>query len=416
MLPEKLLMFIKNKKADGYPDEMIKSQFLKMGWPQKVIDDCYLALSNQSASDQSIAAISTYPVSTEKVNTNVANTVTIDESSGKTVMDKPNRWMNSLMIMIMLISGRFGNIASGMFGMIYIMQSSMNKIGGEMSFLSEYPGTLGIAFVALVVSLYFFYIALKSRSFSQESWKWSVGSLIIVPFVFYPLVNLMILPIVRLSNSIENTGARFIFPGWDLAFYIVTLYILWKTKNLHTQLNTSMSKNLKIWLIVSITLTIVIATSFTYILLGNNGPKDLGYSVVSSQAEFTVHKISKLPSGYIYASDYSWFDEQTGEKSVRIALGSRISEIAKNISPIVIFQSKLTEGYDLKSDFATFNPEIETLALPQARNQEAYLGVKPLGNKTLYNLEFATVDGVKIKIVSPTEDPSTLIEIAQNID
>jgi hypothetical protein len=54
--------------------------------------------------------------------------------------------------------------------------------------------------------------------------------------------------------------------------------------------------------------------------------------------------------------------------------------------------------------------------MPQARNQEAYLGVKPLGIKTLYNLEFVTVDGVKIKIVSPTEDASTLIEIAQNID
>jgi hypothetical protein len=296
------------------------------------------------------------------------------------------------------------------------MQNGMNKIGGEISFVAEYPGVLAIAFLALIASMYYFYIALKSRSFSDYSWKWSVGSIFAVPFIFYPIANLLMLPIVKISNSIESAGPNFIFPGWDLIFSMVTLYVLWKTKKLHAKPNIPLSNSFKIWLVLAIFLTTIVAGSITYYIFANNGPKDLGYSVVAPQANFSLHKISKIPDGYIYASDYSLITEENGEKSVKIALGSKLSDLSKNISPIVILQSKLTDGYDIKMDFDPNTQEVKTLEMPAAKNKIAYLGAKPMGNKTLYSLEFVTIDGVKIKIASPASDPNTVIEISKNIE
>lgn len=289
--------------------------------------------------------------------------------------------------------------------------------GGSQSVMSNYPGLYISSIVALAASIYCLYLAFKSRNFSIVSWNLSLGSLIAMPVLIYPVCNLLALPLLRQNALLNNTSVSYLLPGLDLVYIAIGIFILWRAKTYHNQIETGTSNTIKMILLIISIIAFVIFGMEGVSLTSSQKDRETNYLQISEQANQKIYKLQKLPDDLVYVTDYEIKPVNGKADEIRIGLGTPISKMTKdNNKVIVISQEKIVEGYDITTDFKDSDPNIEKVAVPVASGQIAYLGFKKFGDGRLYNLEFATDDGILIKIMSPNTDPQILIDLSQQLE
>ena len=414
MVPQKLFDYLSAKKKAGYPDAMMKEQFLKQGWSLEVLNEAYAKLnttSNSSNNMQALDSAALSNISSFTYQPNYAELSSIQELP-KTETEIPKKWVTSLTILFIFLSGSYQSLAAKVLTILIIFQKTLNSAGSSQSIMSMYP-TLYIAVILLLsVSIFIFYLAFKARNFSEKSWKLGLSSIIIFPIVLYPLINLLCLPLFKQVSVIGETRIQFIFPGMDMLYILAILIILWFTKKLHTQEDASVSTKVKFWVIFVAALGIISMIVAGYILTNIQTPKDMGYENVVSQTAHKVYRIETVPENLDYATAYTIETDDKGESLVKVAFDTPFTKLNGNNSLVtIITQQKSPQNYDAKADFTRNEAPIQSVAMPIALNQIGYLARDGFINK----LEFVTNDGVLVKIMSPNATDQLLMSLAQQL-
>jgi hypothetical protein len=407
MLPPKLVDYLREKKKAGYPDAMIRDEFIKKGWSAAILDEVYALLNNTNIPSPPIVTV---PVVTAP-QTTINQERETEISSEPTI---PKKWLIVLASLFFTLSSMYGQTAAIAMSLAVIMQQTMMNLGGTESVLSSYPGLYGALIVSIGTSLYFLYLTFKSSNVSAKSWNLKVLSLIVAPLIFYPLCNLFMYPILKQAAVLGNTQPELLLPGTDLLITGALLFALWRTKQFHTQADTNLATKYRILFGIAIAISILTLAIAGVTFSRTTTTSDMGYQVVSEQVDFPLHTLTTLPSNLAYGGKYEMKLDDKGVTTVRLPLTTPIAQVtAETNTTIVIEQQKAPATFDLISDLATYEPQPEPVMVPIAADGAAYLARKPLGTSYLYNLEFVSTDGVLVRILSPDADPETLIQVAQ---
>ena len=421
MVPDKLLAYLGEQKSKGYPDQMIKGQFLQRGWPESTLNEAYAQINgvqSSSKSDESALSsiIAASPPTPPSTTTNVPLAPAPTAPTPDTLPELPKKWVTGLMVLLFLMSGEYSAHGTRFVYLTIILQAELSKAGINTLFIANYPMVAIAVLASLGVGWYYFYLALRSRTFSEKTWKLSAISLISIPFVYYPLLNLLVMPLLSDVAAMNKTAVSLLLPGTDILLSLAIGFVLWKTKGLHNQPDNPLSKKLRFWLIAVITLSILSLIGSGLIIGKYSSNGELDYVLVSSQIDHKLYNLPTLPEDMAFITKYEIKTETDGAQVVRIGLGTQISQASEgnNVS-IVVTQQELPPGYDVLSTFADYMAPPETVILPIAVNQNGYFGKKQLSTEFLGNLAFATPDGVLINILGPNVELPLLLDVASRL-
>lgn len=417
MVPEKLLAYLREKKQKGYPDEMIKCQFLQRGWPALILEEAYAQINGVKEASTADAAALGSIITTNHEPATQTETPEHLTTEAPALPELPKKWLMSLTVLFLLLSEHYSGHASRFLFVLLTLQSSLSKAGGAVSILSTYPTIFIAIIIALIVGIYYFYLAFRTRSFSEKSWRLGALSLVCIPFVYYPLLNLLSLPIFKQVAEMSNTSIGVLYPGIDLGWSLGLGYVLWRTKKLQVYPDTGVSNKVRIWLVIVTVVSVLILIAAGVVMGKSSTMGDLGYANVSEQVDYKLYKMSALPANLSYTVKYEKKTEEDGSESVRFALGTPLAEVREgNDIVIVVSQKKLIPGYEVTSDFAGFEEAIEQVTVLLAKDQIGYFGRKPFGSGFLANLTFVTGDGVVVNMRAPNVELPVLLDLANRLE
>ena len=419
MLPPKLFRYLEEKKKAGYPDEMIRQQFLQQGWPAEVLDEAYAklnvksaAMSAQQAQFDDTAALTHLAAQPSSTTINATPTPVAALAPKKALI--PKKWPFFLFLLFVLLGNFYEGIGVQVMTFLVGVQNAIYGSGQLGSAIASYPTVFAIVCLGMLASLFGFYLALKSRYFSPQSWKISVTSAICLPLLFYPIVDLLWLPLYRKAAAYGNP-ISFFLPNWDLLIISLILLILWHTRSLHQNQNRGLTKIAKFWVILVFVVTVASVVVAGFVLGKTQDGGDFGYQKISQTVSYKIYKPDPLPDNFVYGSAYTMRKATTGEVFAGVTFSNQTGfQNAAKDAVISLSQEPIPSNFDIQTDFSGYDPA-QTIALPLAASQSAMISSKAFGTSVMANLEFLSRDQTLVRIIGVNASKQMLIDFAQSL-
>jgi len=221
MVTQELINYIGLQKQQGISDETIGNNLLNSNWSEQDINQALLQTSTpQPTQSQAPILPSSTPSSQPQVFTQqVDSAFTAEEEKPKMV--KTISTLFFLVVILYIMS------TVSMAGIIVIMDRAMGSGDLVFSFLKYFPTFGFIPLLFSLVTLLFFFTALKIRNGSKFSFWLGIIILLIVPLPAAFLSQALMSPFVNLATNFKG-GAGENIPICDLEIlYLFYRLLLW---------------------------------------------------------------------------------------------------------------------------------------------------------------------------------------------
>jgi len=305
---------------------------------------------------------------------------------------------------------------------------------GELvfSFLKYFPTFGFIPILFSLVTVIFFFAALKIRNGSEFSFWLGVITLLIIPLPVALLSQTLMFTFVNLATSFKGgTGEnipiipfnpanlRFGDPIFILSFIALVLLIVSIKK--FNFVNEPLSKKVKIFL--TLLIFILVLPTFLVVSLGyiRANDTDYGFNKAKSEVSYHIYKPTLTAGGLVNATKFITNKELAGKQNaIQVTYDVPFTDLVKEGKGkiIVLKQIGVESGFDLNSFAST---EVKNASSQQpinlavALNQKAFLVQRKLEKIDLNFLTYITNDNVLILLSSPYASVDELIQFAQSL-
>lgn len=427
MVTQELIAYIKSQKLRGKTDEFIRSDLLANKWTEPDINQAFLQIDSSNAPtpvgfNQASSFVSAQPqnqTSVRPADTSLAST------------EERPKMIKTISTLISLIATLYILSTVSMLGIMVIMDRALPAGDFVFSFLKYFPSWGFIPIMFSLVTLFFFYVALKIRNGSRFSLWLGMGSLLIVPLTAAFISQMLMSPFLNLASSTTETASETIpripvnpatFRFGDLIFILafIALVLLIVSFKKFQFSNDPISNKSKLFL-ASLALILILPT-LTLVSLGyiKANDTDFGYTNAKSQVTYHVYKPIPIPTELVNATKFVAGKELAGKQNaVRVVYDVPFDTKVKTgqSKPIGITQVGVETGFNLDAFASTFMQDAtpQKITLPIAANQSGYLLQKALGNLTLSAVVYLTNDNVLLTLMSPKANSDELIQFAASL-
>jgi hypothetical protein len=427
MITQELLNYIRLQKQQGVSDETIKRNLLNSNWSEQDINQALLLTGAlQPTQAQAPTPPSYTPSSQPQVFTQqVDSTFTVEE-------EKP-KMIKTISTLFFLIAILYIMSTVSMAGIIVIMDRAMG--GGDLvfSFLKYFPTFGFIPILFSLVTLVFFFAALKIKNGSRFSFWLGVITLLTLPLPAAFLSQTLMSPFVNLATNLkggtgENIPAipfnpanlRFGDSIFILAFIALVLLVI--SFNKFHFINEPLSKKAKIFLTLLFFLFVLPTLLIVSLGYMKASDTDYGFTKAKSEVSYHIYRPTSTAEGLIPATKFITKKELGGRQdAIQVAYDVPFTELFKEEKPkpIILKQVGVEPAFDLRSYTSQVikdSSSLQPISLPIAKNQSALLIERKTGDTYVNSvLTYITQDDVLIFITSPYATKERLLQFAESL-
>ncbi len=429
MTIQELIDYIKLQRQQGKTDELIKSELLANKWAESDINQALLQINNPNPlAPASLSTLqptnftSTQPQS--QIFTQQADT-SITSTEGRPKIIK------TVSTLLFLIAGLYILSTVSMLGIMVIMDSALSAGDLVFSFLKYFPSWGFIPIMFSLVTLIFFYVAIKVRNGSKFSLWLGIGSLLAIPIPTALINQMLMSPFINLVSSASQTANeaipkipvspstfRFRDPILILAFISLILLLVSFKKFQFT--NDSFSNKAKVFLGVLAAILLLPTVSLVSLGYVKANDTDYGYSSAKSQVTYHIYKPTPVSKELVNTTKFVVGKELAGKQNaVRVAYDVPFDVMVKTgqTKPIVVTQVGIETGFNIDTFVTTFMKDVapQKITLATGVNRTGYLFEKALGNSTLSAVVYLTNDNVLLTLMSPRASLDELIQLSESL-
>lgn len=394
MITQELLNYIRLQKQQGVSDETIRSGLLNSNWSEQDINQ----------------------VLTQQVN------------SAFTAEEEKPKMIKTISTLFSLIAILYIASTMTMAGIVAIMDRAAGGAGVVFSFLKYFPTFGFIPILFSLVTLVFFFAALKIRNGSKFSFWLGVTTLLVVPLPAAFLSQTLMSPFVNWATNFKenippfllNVNLLFRAPEFILVFIALVLLVI-SFRKFHF-INEPLSKKAKIFL--TFLFFIFVLPAFLVVSLGyiRASDTDYGFTKAKSEVSYRVYKSTLAPEGLVTATKFITNKELGGRQdAIQVVYDVPFTELLKEEKSkmIVLKQVGVEPGFDLQSYVSSTikdSSSLQPVSLPMAKNQSAFLIERKIGDASVISfLIYITQDDVLIDIAGPYATKERLVQFAESL-
>lgn len=404
MVTQELLQYVADLKQQGKSDDAIREILVSTGWPVEDINHVCAQINSQSSSQQPSLS-------------NDQNDVSAEE--------KP-KIIKAAATLVFSIGTLYTMGAISILGVILVMNMAMSNSYLAVSVLQYFPTTGVVPIVFSLVSLFFFYVAIKIGSGSKFSFLLALSSLVVVPVLVAFFSQALLSPFLGvLAGNTENspvpTAVLELRHDLILILAIVCVILLLLSFKKFTFTNESISKKAKIFLGLVFGILVVPVISIVLLNFSNARETDYGFTKAKATVGHHIYKPAIIPSGFAYASTFVLEKELAGKQSaVQVVFDIPFDMLLKGeqSNPIVLSQVHVGAGFDLYSFATTYmeDADIQEMYLMNAADNEGYLLQRSIGDSTLSSILYLTQDNILISVISPKATSEELVALINSFE
>jgi len=426
MVTQELINYIRLQKQQGVSNETIRSNLLNSNWSEQDIKQALLQTSTPQPTQ------SQTPISPFSPPSSQPQVLTQQVDSAFTAEEEKPKMVKTISTLFFLIAILYIMSTVSMAGIIVIMDRAMGSGELVFSFLKYFPTFGFIPILFSLVTVIFFFAALKIRNGSEFSFWLGVITLLIIPLPVALLSQTLMFTFVNLATSFKGgTGEnipiipfnpanlRFGDPIFILSFIALVLLIVSIKK--FNFVNEPLSKKVKIFL--TLLIFILVLPTFLVVSLGyiRANDTDYGFNKAKSEVSYHIYKPTLTAGGLVNATKFITNKELAGKQNaIQVTYDVPFTDLVKEGKGkiIVLKQIGVESGFDLNSFAST---EVKNASSQQpinlavALNQKAFLVQRKLEKIDLNFLTYITNDNVLILLSSPYASVDELIQFAQSL-